>query len=716
MDQSTTPASTKSLSDQQKRFRTILVVSAFILFSIILIGLFWLSQTTRAQAGWLAFSYATGLSMIVLPCTLPLAFVIVPLAMGRSAKKGLMIALAFALGVTITLSIYGAIIAKLGQVVGLDRAKDVMYTIAGVFAVVFGLGELGLIKLRVPAYSGAFPKFIQERKDVGKGFLLGLLLGNVGMGCPNPAFYVLLSYIATVGSVATGWFLTFIHAVGRVTPLLLLAILAILGVDALTALVKRREVLMKVTAWFVVFVGAFVLVLGLQGHDWYVYSGIHSTLESISQEAKFVTQYAKQFGDTGLDHGHALPSGPYLIYGSWLMVTLLVIPMIWNWRRKYKDIKPEETEKRKALNWMGAAVISFSLFLYLLFGVTLPNWFRYQVVPAHGQEEMAADHREAEAAHFDIQMNAFPAPFEAGKKLTLEFKVVDKTSGRVITNLDIAHEKPMHVVGIRKEDVGNFLHIHPQLSQDVYATDYIFVEDGTYVLWAEAVHQGAEASLRMPDLVIGTPPIVSYLPAFDKILKLADDLVVQLKTPTVLEADQSNLFGFAITDEGGFDVPLGKYLAENMHITIVSQDLEHFHHLHSNYGEIGEEHEPVDHHESLNVPFVPKALAHGPVEDEHPEDEADPASSAFGPNDLLVKFAFPKPGLYKIFAEFVTQKNPNQVQRAEYWVRVEKSMPTTSASREAPFSKITLTIASLIIIAAVMPLIFNYLKEEKIKV
>lgn len=725
---STPGDSAKKVSDAQKRFRTILVVSAFILFSIILVGLFWLSNTTRDQAGWLAFSYATGLSMIVLPCTLPLAFVIVPLAMGKDAKKGLAIAIAFALGVTVTLSIYGAIIAKLGQVVGLDQAKDIMYTIAGVFAVVFGLGELGLIKLRVPTYSGAFPKFIQERKDVGKGFLLGLLLGNVGLGCPNPAFYVLLSHIATVGSMGTGWFLTFIHAVGRVTPLLLLAILAVLGVDALSILIKKKDSIARGTAWGVVSVGAFILVFGLLGHDWYVYSGLHSVFELVTREMSFVTQYAEQFG--GLAHAHEIPSGPNLKYGSWLMVTLIVIPMIWYWRRRRPSgPNPEadashrygagadKTETYHAWKWMGKFVITLSLLLYLLFGITLPNWFRYQVAPAMMHEEMGEDGHmeEGEMMHeenLEIRMNLVPATPRLNRTTTLEFQIVEPLSGAIITDLDISHGKPMHLVGVRKEDVGNFIHIHPELKGNKYVVNYTFVDDGTYVFWSEIVYQSHRMSKKMPELVVGTPPIISYLPALDKILKLSEDLVVQLKTPLQFEAGKKSLFGFAVTDSGGFNVPLTKYLEENMHITIVSQNLKHFHHLHSNYGQIGEEHDSSDRSHSSLVPFVNVASADaGHDEDELHDTQID--TTAFGPKDLLVNFAFPEPGLYKIFVEFISQNNP-QVNRAEYWVEAKQASIAVAKESEPP-SKLVLVVASLLLIGIVLPLIHKYLKEERIK-
>jgi cytochrome c-type biogenesis protein len=39
---------------------------------------------------WLIIAYLAGLSMIILPCTLPLVFIIIPLSMGKGGKKGLL--------------------------------------------------------------------------------------------------------------------------------------------------------------------------------------------------------------------------------------------------------------------------------------------------------------------------------------------------------------------------------------------------------------------------------------------------------------------------------------------------------------------------------------------------------------------------------------------------------------------------------------------------
>src|SRR3989344_2505060 len=187
----------KSTRMEQKR-KTYLLALAFILFFITIFGFIYL-VTTPTETLTLLLSFAGGVSNIVLPCTLPLVFIIVPLAMtAGGGKKGLAMTLLFGLGLIITLSIYGAAIAQVGKYVGLDSATRIMYSIAGLAALVFGLSELNLIKFDMPSYS-RMPQFIQSRSDYLKVFLHGLLLGNAGIGCPNPVTYVILTFAATTG-------------------------------------------------------------------------------------------------------------------------------------------------------------------------------------------------------------------------------------------------------------------------------------------------------------------------------------------------------------------------------------------------------------------------------------------------------------------------------------------------------------------------------------
>ena len=235
-----------------------LMFLVFGLSAVIVLGLIWafLGNSTQVEGfGWYLFSYAMGLTMIVLPCTFPLAFVIVPLSLGKGPVKGLGMALAFGLGVATTLSMYGILAAIIGRTfittLGLqgEVLKNWLYFIAGMIAYLFALGELGLIKFKMPTYSGAAPKIIQEKKDYVKALLLGLFLGNIGVGCPHPATPLIFLEIARSGNIFYGWSLFFVHAVGRVLPLLLLSFLGILGVNGLTWLSANRERVERGTGW-----------------------------------------------------------------------------------------------------------------------------------------------------------------------------------------------------------------------------------------------------------------------------------------------------------------------------------------------------------------------------------------------------------------------------------------------------------------------------------
>jgi len=339
---------------------------AFVLFSIILVGAFYLFMTPGETVN-LAFAYVVGLSMIVLPCTLPLAFVIVPLAMNKGPKKGFLMAIFFGLGLSITLSIYGLFIAFIGKSIGLDQAigssgtvSRILFIIGGLAAFVFGLSELNLIKFKMPGYKGSYPDFIQKQGDYLKAFFLGLFLGNAGVGCPNPLFYVLLGDIAVVGNLANGWWLGFIHGVGRATPLIFLAILGILGVNAISNIAKKTAVVAKWTGISLILLGVFIFISGTS-HKWYEDSFVH---RGWNQVVVIVTGGENsQIAEIEMEEKPGMPAGhkktqtpvddhadnPDYIPAPWSWITFLlmiIIPLGWYWRRgkKEKDIKSEKNE------------------------------------------------------------------------------------------------------------------------------------------------------------------------------------------------------------------------------------------------------------------------------------------------------------------------------------------------------------------------------------
>jgi len=307
-----------------------MVLISFALFSLIFIGAVFALETSSvlddqehtSYLSWLVIAYIAGLSMIVLPCTLPLVFIIVPLSMGKGYKKGLSMALLFSAGLVITITSYGVAIALLGQSASLDQISTVMFLIAGTAAFVFGLSQLKIISLKMPSYSGT-PKFIQKRGEYAKSFFMGLLLGNAGVGCPNPLFYWILIYIAGTGSIEIGASVGLVHGVGRAIPLILMSVLAIIGINATKSLTVKRESIERASGWMLIIIGAFLIINGLpEGHEWYEETFIHQGWNQLIE----LTPIPVEFEMEEHDHGDADVENFKSFY-TVLLVVLVTSPL-----------------------------------------------------------------------------------------------------------------------------------------------------------------------------------------------------------------------------------------------------------------------------------------------------------------------------------------------------------------------------------------------------
>lgn len=315
--------------------KTVIVIF-FVLFSLIFLGgIFGITYDFAIGAGqelsyssWLIIAYLAGLSMIILPCTLPLVFIIIPLSMGKGGNKGLAMAGLFGAGLTITIMFYGLGIGVLGQTADLDQISIYMFLIAGVAAFLFGLSQLKLLELKLPVYSGT-PKFIQNRGDYSKSFFMGLLLGNAGVGCPNPLFYWLLIYVAGTGSAEIGASLGLAHGVGRAIPLILLSVLAIIGVNATKGITSNRENIEKITGWMLIFIGAFLIIQGIPGgHEWYESTIIHITWNNLVSMTPIPPEF--HVGEHIHDFDTQIPQELVPI----LFVGLITVPIIWYFTNK----------------------------------------------------------------------------------------------------------------------------------------------------------------------------------------------------------------------------------------------------------------------------------------------------------------------------------------------------------------------------------------------
>lgn len=648
-----------SLEEKQTRFRIAIV--GFVLFLIFVVGLFWLATTPEQTVG-LTLSFVAGLSMIFLPCTLPLAFVIVPMTMGKNPKKGFIMALCFTLGLTITLSLYGVFIAAAGKAFGLKSDAEVYAVLfGGLAAFIFGLSEIGLLNFKLPSYSGKFPDFIQRQKDYVKTFLLGLLLGNAGVGCPNPAFYILLGYIATTGDLFNGWFLGFVHGLGRSVPLIFLSILGVLGVNALSGLAKHKDAVEKAMGWVLVTMGAYLLTFGIFGHDWFIASGIHGAWEH------FISQVGGQrFGEVVLKHEHTLLNVSSTIqYGNMFFLGLVALT--------YATAIVVKRPSLRTIQWLSGVY----LVLVLLVGYSTDWTFKISKNPSlhmtfrdapgsetvgHGETagHVAAVHEEGDVeTGVAVNFNYSPQTIEAGKPVNFDFFVNNKPDSRPVLDLEYNHEKLMHVIGVRN-DMNEFFHIHPTpTTPGRLAIDYTFKQAGKYKLWSEIKQAGAiHAFGHNPITVSGEGADYKKNVIFNNLtIPKGTSYAVTLNYAPPLAKNQDVEIAFDIHDAQGNEVALEPYLGVDMHLAIIKDDWTEFIHAHS--GEAGQTHG--------YLPIVNVARAHG--------EESTAGSDLHG---VVFSVNFPTAGVYKLFGQFRPQGTslpPDESITAEFWVRVEEKAP-----------------------------------------
>jgi cytochrome c-type biogenesis protein len=162
---------------------------------------------------------------------------------------------------------------------------------------------------------------------------MGLLLGNAGVGCPNPMFYWLLIYVASTGSAEVGASLGIVHGVGRAIPLILFSVLAIIGVNATKGITSSRVNIEKITGWMLIIIGAFLIIQGIPGgHEWYESTFVHLAWNNIVSMTPIPPEF--HVGEHLHDYDAQIPQELTPI----LFVGLIALPIIWYFTQKKETV------------------------------------------------------------------------------------------------------------------------------------------------------------------------------------------------------------------------------------------------------------------------------------------------------------------------------------------------------------------------------------------
>ena len=175
----------------------------------------------RALSGgqvWLAFLlvFAGGILTSLTPCVYPLIPITVSV-FGANESAGLfksfLLSVVYVLGIVVTYSMLGVAVASTGAVFGQIMANPWVVGCISLILVSLGLSMFGVFEIRLP-YA------VQNRLNTVGGtgfagaFAMGTVAGVIAAPCTGPALAVVLTYVATTGSLFLGFWLMFTYALG----------------------------------------------------------------------------------------------------------------------------------------------------------------------------------------------------------------------------------------------------------------------------------------------------------------------------------------------------------------------------------------------------------------------------------------------------------------------------------------------------------------------
>ncbi len=278
--------------------------------------------------------------------------------------------------------------------------------------------------------------------------------------------------------------------------------------------------------------------------------------------------------------------------------------------------------------------------------------------------------------HVDFASN--PTQAQAGQPTTLTFTVKDQ-NGSTVKDLQIVHEKQMHLLIVSK-DLAEFYHVHPEQSADgSYKVIHTFPNGGDYKLYADFTPQGAVQVVEQIDMKVEGPERAKVALVPDtKFEKVVDGLKIVMKPSAAIKAGQELTLDFEAFDAvtGGPATGLENYLGELAHFVIISEDLKDFVHAH-----------PMEKGESMDAMKMGDAKPDEHGKDGHAHGATEHNAGAENRSEVSAHTTFPRSGLYKLWAQF---QRAGKVINVPFIVRVPEgnSDPVKAANVPAGFTKI----------------------------
>lgn len=234
--------------------------------------------------------------------------------------------------------------------------------------------------------------------------------------------------------------------------------------------------------------------------------------------------------------------------------------------------------------------------------------------------------------HYSANLTVTPESITSANPVDLTFEIRDP-KGELSRELEIIHEKPMHLFMV-SEDLSVYFHEHPQQqSNGTFRLPFTFPNGGKFKIFIDFKPKGDEQTVESFDLEVEgeTPDEVELVPD-EKYEKTVGSLLVKMKPNAELRKQKDLMLNFQVFDsETKSPVSdLQNYLGAKAHFVIIRKGLGRFVHAH---------------------PMTPDEIAekgkNGGMKMNQSETPDDEKASK-----ITAMTNFPNSGIYKLFAQF----------------------------------------------------------------
>lgn len=167
----------------------------------------------------------------------------------------------------------------------------------------------------------------------------------------------------------------------------------------------------------------------------------------------------------------------------------------------------------------------------------------------------------------------------ANKPVTLKFSFNWKKDGKPLTNLEIVHEKPCHLIIVSK-DLKEFQHIHPDITgSGKMAVTTSFPKAGQYKMYMQFTPKGDGEYTLVQDLNVGNAKTAKAQLKEDTAAKIVDGYTLKLPYRPSIAGNESSM-EVEIEKDGKPVNYIENYLGAGGHGVMISEDLTQYLHIH----------------------------------------------------------------------------------------------------------------------------------------